>query len=150
MNIDGNRFIVEVFLAGEFEIARPTAGYATLLDVFPQVFVGKPEQLKQVVRLMCSEIRRSMKEMDLHVPPWRRNGYMQAKWFGPYKRTINEIPASKIPELNGSFAAKQSIGFEDLPVKAFPVKAYHCRDDFSSNKMCLKVGYLTAAFHGTG
>ncbi|KAF2298242.1 hypothetical protein GH714_020816 [Hevea brasiliensis] len=145
VNIDGNRFVVEVFLAGEFEIARPTTGYAALLDAFPLVFIGKPEELKQVVRLMCSAIRRSMKEMDLHVPPWRRNGYIQAKWFGPYKRTINEIPVSKRLEPSDSFAAKRSVGFE-----AYPVKAYHCSDDFARDKMGFKVGYLTAAFNGSG
>ncbi|XP_065880017.1 uncharacterized protein [Euphorbia lathyris] len=85
VNIDGNRFIIEVNLAAEFEIARPTTSYTTLLNYFPKVFVGKPEKLKQIVRLMCSEVRLSMQKMKLHVPPWRRNRYMEAKWFGPYK-----------------------------------------------------------------
>ncbi|KDP20676.1 hypothetical protein JCGZ_21147 [Jatropha curcas] len=143
VNVNGDRFIVEVFLAAEFEIARPSNGYAEMLDVFPQVFIAKPEELKQVVRLMCSAIRQSMKEMDMHVPPWRRNGYMLAKWFGPYKRTINQTPAARKNSSHDSVAATRSIGFEP-----FPVKAYHCRDDVFSTKLGLKVGYLTAAFNG--
>ncbi|KAL0722919.1 hypothetical protein Bca4012_037518 [Brassica carinata] len=76
---DKNRFIVETTLAREFYIARPTVGYISLLAQLPHVFVGTPEELKQLVRIMSFEIRRSMKRAKTHVPPWRRNGYMQAK-----------------------------------------------------------------------
>ncbi|KAL0700313.1 hypothetical protein Bca4012_056435 [Brassica carinata] len=76
---DKNRFIVETTLAREFDIARPTVGYISLLAQLPRVFVGTPEELKQLVRIMSFEIRRSMKRAKTHVPPWRRNGYMQAK-----------------------------------------------------------------------
>ncbi|VVA93699.1 unnamed protein product [Arabis nemorensis] len=84
-----SRYIVETNLAGEFEIARPTKRYVSLLNQVPRVFVGTPAELKQLVRIMCHEMRRSMKHVEIHVPPWRRNGYMQAKWFGFYKRTSN-------------------------------------------------------------
>jgi hypothetical protein len=117
----------------EFEIARPTNQYSSLLEVFPLVFVGKVEELKKVVRLMCSAIKNSMKTMDMHVPPWRRNSYMQAKWFNTYKRTTNEVAARKF-----------NIGFE-----AKPLKAYNCRDKFGS-KIASKVGYLTTAFNVDG
>ncbi|KAG2333399.1 hypothetical protein Bca52824_004579 [Brassica carinata] len=76
---DKNHFIVETNLAREFDIARPTVGYISLLAQLPHVFVGTPEELKQLVRIMSFEIRRSMKRAKTHVPPWRRNGYMQAK-----------------------------------------------------------------------
>lgn len=84
---DHNRYIVETNLAGEFEIARPTKRYLSILNQVPHVFVGTSEELKLLVRIMCHEMRRSMKHVGIHVPPWRRNGYMQAKWFGFYKRT---------------------------------------------------------------
>ncbi|CAA7022633.1 unnamed protein product [Microthlaspi erraticum] len=84
---DHNRYIVETNLAGEFEIARPTKRYLSILNQVPRVFVGTPHELKQLVKIMCREMRRSMKDVGIHVPPWRRNGYMQAKWFGFYKRT---------------------------------------------------------------
>ncbi|AAF70846.1 hypothetical protein AtNW77_Chr1g0062121 [Arabidopsis thaliana] len=82
-----NRYFVETNLAGEFEIARPTKRYLSILSQVPRVFVGTSEELKLLVRIMCHEMRRSMKHVGIHVPPWRRNGYMQAKWFGFYKRT---------------------------------------------------------------
>ncbi|WCJ20121.1 hypothetical protein M5689_002377 [Euphorbia peplus] len=152
VNADGNRFIIEVNLVIEFEIARPTTAYTALLNKFPQVLVEKAETMKQVVRIMCSGIRRSMKQMKLHVPPWRRNGYMQAKWFGPYKRTINEIPAAKIQnnadESLAGITRTSITGFEAnfLPVKL--IKGYTCRGNDNNylrrKKVGLKVGCLTA------
>ncbi|XP_058727988.1 uncharacterized protein LOC131599729 [Vicia villosa] len=124
VNYDGKRYILEISLRAEFEIARPIDQYASLLDVFPYVFVGKVEELKKIVRLMCTAIKDSMKTMKMHTPPWRRNSYMQAKWFNPYKRTTNEV------------ATRKSIGFE----------AYNCRHNFGS-KIAFKVGNLTAAFN---
>ncbi|XP_065847814.1 uncharacterized protein [Euphorbia lathyris] len=140
VNMDGNRFIIDVNLATEFEIARPTTAYTTLLNCFSKIFIGKPENLKQIVRLMCSAVRLSMKKMKLHVPPWRRNRYMEVKWFGPYKRTINEISAKNNAI---SFVGKPSIGFE-----AFSVKSYNCRENYFVGKVGLKVGYLTAELNG--
>lgn len=141
VTVGGNRYIVEVLLAGEFEIARPTSSYNELLDVFPRLVICKPEELKQIVRLMCNAIRESMKGMGMHVPPWRRDGYMQAKWFGHYKRTINEIPGSQSDKTS---AAKRALGFE-----ASPVRVYRCRDDLAS-KVGLQVSNLTAAFNDNG
>ena len=143
VNVSGNRYIVEVSLAREFEIARPSDQYASLVNVFPRIFVGKVEELKKVVRLMCTAIKVSMKSMALHVPPWRRNGYMQSKWFGSYKRTTNEVPTKKAQSDEG-LAGKRSIGFE-----ALPSISYYCRDNFAS-KVGLRVGLLTAAINGNG
>ncbi|CAI8583661.1 unnamed protein product, partial [Vicia faba] len=95
VNYGGNRYIVEISLMAEFEIARPIHQYASLLDVFPFVFVAKVEDLKKLVRLMCTAIKDSMKTMEMHTPPWRRNSYMQAKWFNSYKRTTNQVPTTK-------------------------------------------------------
>ncbi|KAL7084199.1 hypothetical protein ACP275_14G210500 [Erythranthe tilingii] len=91
----GSRYIVQVLLDGEFTIARPSGGYASLLEILPPVFVGKPEELKQVVRLMCTAVRKSMTIAGIHLPPWRRHDYIQNKWFGSYKRTTNEILSRK-------------------------------------------------------
>ncbi|KAG5561290.1 hypothetical protein RHGRI_004351 [Rhododendron griersonianum] len=86
----GTSYIIDLSLPGEFTIARPTPKYTSLLQNFPPIFVGKVEDLKQIVRLMSNEIKGSLESVDMHVPPWRRHMYMQAKWFGSYKRTTNE------------------------------------------------------------
>lgn len=144
MNIGpSSRFIVEVNLVAQFQIARPTDGYMSLLEVFPPIFIGKPEQLKQVVKLMSAAVKESMKSVDMHVPPWRRNGYVQSKWFGSYKRTTNAVPFTGKSEPGEAFnvAANRSFGFE-----ALPVRPYFCRDDFA-RRVGIKAGQLTAAFN---
>ncbi|XP_061340788.1 uncharacterized protein LOC133287239 [Gastrolobium bilobum] len=143
VNFSGKRYIVEVSLSAEYEIGRPTNQYSSLLDVFPLIFVGKVEELKRVVRFMCTAIKCSMKRMDLHIPPWRRNGYMQAKWFGSYKRTTNVVATKKEPShLSAeSLFPKRLIGFE-----ARLVKTLNCRDDYVSNTG-FRIGYLTAVFN---
>ncbi|KAE8647647.1 uncharacterized protein LOC101205314 [Cucumis sativus] len=136
VNFGGNRYIVEIFLAREFEIARPTSKYVSLLNTFPEIFVGTLDELKHVVKLMCSAMKESMKKMNMHVPPWRRNGYMQAKWFGSYKRTTNH-------KVSGSSEAETSPAEISLPC----FKSYHCRGDFGRNAG-IRVGNLTAVFGG--
>lgn len=137
--------MVEICLALEFEIARPTNQYSALLDVFPLIFVGKVDELKQVVRLMCTAIKGSMKRMNLHIPPWRRNVYMQAKWFSAYKRTTNAVAtkrASSSPLSSESLFPKRSIGFE-----VRPVKTKNCRDvDYATNAG-FRISHLTAVFN---
>ncbi|CAN8245221.1 unnamed protein product [Cochlearia groenlandica] len=102
-----NRYIVETNLAGEFKIARPTKRYASILNQVPRVFVGTPQELKPLVKIMCHEMRRSMKHVGIHVPPWRRNGYMQAKWFGYYKRTSNELMVNSGCDTTASKGCKE-------------------------------------------
>ncbi|XP_023003814.1 uncharacterized protein LOC111497287 [Cucurbita maxima] len=133
VNFGGNRYIVEIFLAREFEIARPTRKYTSLLNTFPEIFVGNLEELKQVVKLMCSAMKQSMNIRNMHVPPWRRKGYMQEKWFGSYKRTTNH-------KGSGSAEAETSPGMSSACFKTS-----HCRGDFGRNRGIM-VGNLTAAF----
>ncbi|PIN21303.1 hypothetical protein CDL12_05997 [Handroanthus impetiginosus] len=139
VNAAGVRYIIEVLPAEEFTIARPTGGYAALLEVFPQIFVGKPDELKQVVRLMSSAIRKSMKRVGIHVPPWRRHAYMQSKWFGSFKRTTSEISSRKV----ANFGGEQKMGF--VPVTGVP---FYCRQDFAAGAgASVRVGNLAAALN---
>ncbi|KAF5810328.1 hypothetical protein HanPI659440_Chr04g0163291 [Helianthus annuus] len=90
----GVRYFIDVNFAGEFQIARQTNQFRRFLQNLPVVFVGKSADLKVIVKLMSDEIRRSMKCRGLLLPPWRKNRFMQNKWFGPYRRTVNYIPAN--------------------------------------------------------
>lgn len=139
MNAGGIRYIVEVSLAEKFIIARPTTAYAAMLDEFPAIFVGKPEEMKQLVRQMSKAIRKSLKSVGLNVPPWRRLSYMQAKWFGSYKRTTNEISrAEAFKDLGG----KRLVGFATA---AAPDLSF-CRKDFAA-KHGVRVGNLAAVLN---
>ncbi|XP_057961470.1 uncharacterized protein LOC131153282 [Malania oleifera] len=146
VNLSEKRYIIELLLAGEFDIARPTSQYTSMLSLFPTIFVGEADDLKRVVRLMCTAVRESLKSADMHLPPWRRNGYMQSKWFGPYKRTTNHVPARKAAESDDAFAANRSVGFEALPAARVP---YNCRDGSRRKGLNgLGVGHLAAALNG--
>ncbi|KAJ4956453.1 hypothetical protein NE237_013236 [Protea cynaroides] len=108
------RYIVDVDFAGEFEIARPTVNYERLLDALPKVYIGRVEELKQIVRIMADAAKRSLKSRDLSFPPWRKNRYMQTKWFGPYKRTMNQgLTTISFSVRLEKFAVKcRSVGFD--------------------------------------
>ncbi|KAL1560043.1 hypothetical protein AAHA92_10309 [Salvia divinorum] len=139
VNAGGSRYIVEVSLAEKFTIARPTAAYAAMLDEFPAIFVGKPEEMKQLVRQMSKAIRKSLKSAGLNVPPWRRLSYMQTKWFGSYKRTTNEISrAEAFKDLGGN----RLVGFTAV---AAPDLSF-CRKDLAA-KHGDRVGNLAVALN---
>ncbi|XP_043691282.1 uncharacterized protein LOC122641982 [Telopea speciosissima] len=147
--VEGTRYMVEVTLEAEFTIARATDGYLSLLELFPSTFVGKPEELKQVVRLMCVAAKESMKRKNMPVPPWRKNAYMQAKWFGPYKRTTRAGAGSQrkaAVTMGEDLRERRSVGFE-----ASPAIYSYCRVA-SARKvgLSLKAGNLAAVFNGIG
>ncbi|XP_030950292.1 uncharacterized protein LOC115974190 [Quercus lobata] len=75
------RLIVDVDFKSQFEVARPTAAYKELINTLPSVFVGSEEKLNQIISLLCSAAKKSLKERGLHVPPWRKANYMRSKWL---------------------------------------------------------------------
>ncbi|XP_078433670.1 uncharacterized protein LOC144704961 [Wolffia australiana] len=85
------RYIVEVEFRGQFEIARPTAEFERVAAQLPRVYVGRPAELRRLLLLLAGAAKRSMQIRELHVPPWRKSQYMQAKWLGPYRRTTNPV-----------------------------------------------------------
>ncbi|KAI3440188.1 uncharacterized protein J3R85_003803 [Psidium guajava] len=143
VNVDDTRYIIEVSLAGEFEIARRTDRITSLLKFFPPIFIGRPEELKQVVRIMSTAIRQSLKKSDLRLPPWRKNGYMQNKWFSSYERTTNGVSNADgtVISRDGP-AAKHLVGFEASRV----INDCFCREDFARKTRSRMTGNLTAAF----
>ena len=75
------RLIVDMDFKSQFEVARPTATYKELINTLPSVFVGSEEKLNQIISLLCSAAKNSLKERGLHVPPWRKANYMRSKWL---------------------------------------------------------------------
>ena len=76
------RVIVELNLRAEFEMARGSDDYNRLVRRLPEVFVGKVERLRNVIKVMCMAAKKCMKEKKMHMGPWRKHKYMQAKWLG--------------------------------------------------------------------
>ncbi|KAL3517855.1 hypothetical protein ACH5RR_020444 [Cinchona calisaya] len=112
------RYFVDLDFAKEFEIARPTSPYERAVRSIPRVFVGRSEELKQILKVMSDAAKRSLKSRDLFLPPWRKHRYVQNKWLGPYKRTINVFPVTssafpQAPPLKQNSAVKcRSVGFD--------------------------------------
>ncbi|XP_078433672.1 uncharacterized protein LOC144704962 [Wolffia australiana] len=88
------RYIVEVEFRGQFEIARPTAEYERVAAQLPRVYVERPEELRRLLHLLADAAKQSLQLRELHVPPWRKRHYMQAKWLGPYRRTTNPVSSA--------------------------------------------------------
>ncbi|CAA6667938.1 unnamed protein product [Spirodela intermedia] len=89
------RYLVDVEFAGEFEIARPSPEYERVAGQLPRVYLGRPEELKRLLRLMADAAKRSLQSREMYVPPWRKGQYMQAKWLGAYRRTVSPAPGDR-------------------------------------------------------
>lgn len=83
------RYIIEPNLPSNFEIARPSEEYTMIFQRLPKIFIGRPEHLKSIVRVMSTAAVDSIKSAGMHIPPWRRREYVLAKWFSLYKRSAN-------------------------------------------------------------
>lgn len=83
------RVVVELNFQAEFEMARGSEEYNRLVRRLPEVFVGKAERLSNVIKIMCMAGKKCMKQKKMHMGPWRKQKYMQAKWLGPCERNTN-------------------------------------------------------------
>ncbi|XP_042519703.1 uncharacterized protein LOC122093424 [Macadamia integrifolia] len=80
------RVVIELNFRAEFEMARASDEYNRLINRLPEVLVGKGERLRSLVKILCSAAKKCMKENKMHMGPWRKHKYMQAKWFGTCER----------------------------------------------------------------
>ncbi|KAE9611461.1 hypothetical protein Lal_00011712 [Lupinus albus] len=80
------RVLIDIDFKSEFEIARSTKTYKTILQNLPYIFVGKCDRLQSIVALVSEAVKQSLKKKGMHVPPWRRAEYVRAKWLSPYTR----------------------------------------------------------------
>lgn len=81
------RVIIELNFRAEFEIARSGDEYKQLIGRLPEYFIGKEDRLRSVIKALCVATKRCMEEMKIHIGPWRKHKYMQAKWLGKCQRS---------------------------------------------------------------
>ncbi|CAD6249699.1 unnamed protein product [Miscanthus lutarioriparius] len=81
-----SRYIVEVNVAAKFEIARPSTECQDLLSSLPPVLVARPGALTELAASLCAAAAESIRGAGMHVPPWRRAPYVQAKWSAQFER----------------------------------------------------------------
>ncbi|KAI3912824.1 hypothetical protein MKX01_004894 [Papaver californicum] len=115
------RYFIEIDFIGEFEIARPTSQYEKLVQILPRVYIGRSEELKQIIKLMSEAAKKSLKTNQLLLSPWRKNRFMQMKWFGQYKRTLNQVSSSSSASTPTSSMAIQ-LGFHQKINNFGPIK----------------------------
>ncbi|XP_058079529.1 uncharacterized protein LOC131227735 [Magnolia sinica] len=80
------RFVIELEFRSEFEMAKACDEYRNLINQLPESYVGKPEYLNAILGIVCEAGKKSMKEMKIHMGPWRKRRFMEMKWSGPHRR----------------------------------------------------------------
>ncbi|XP_059664443.1 uncharacterized protein LOC132310269 [Cornus florida] len=106
------RVVIELNFRAEFEMARASEEYNQLISRLPEVYVGKAERLERVINVLCSAAKKCMKEKKMHMAPWRKQKYMQAKWLGTCERKM--APIQPVPQLERPLKQKTSMLTFDL------------------------------------
>ncbi|KAJ6728579.1 hypothetical protein OIU74_006604 [Salix koriyanagi] len=88
------RVIIELNFREEFEMAKASEEYSQLAHKLPEVFVGKVERLNSVIKILCVAAKKCMKEKKMHLGPWRKQRYMQAKWLAKTCERATSTPPS--------------------------------------------------------
>ncbi|GER24883.1 hypothetical protein STAS_00426 [Striga asiatica] len=100
--VECERLIIDIDFRSEFEIARPTKAYRQVLQTLPNIFVGKAERLEKIVSVVSEAAKQSLKKRGMPVPPWRKAGYVKAKWLSPFTRSSSSHDNEKIDD-DGDF-----------------------------------------------
>ncbi|KAL1203167.1 hypothetical protein V5N11_015402 [Cardamine amara subsp. amara] len=99
------RVVIELSFRAEFEMARGSEEYKRLIGILPEVYVGKTERLRSLIKILCTAAKKCMKDKKMHLGPWRKHKYMQAKWLG----TCDTKSMTPVPETETEPKAKQRI-----------------------------------------
>ncbi|KAE9621925.1 hypothetical protein Lal_00032895 [Lupinus albus] len=120
--IEKERVLIDIDFRSEFEIARSTKAYKAILQGLPYIFVGKCDRLQSIIAVASEAAKQSLKKKGMPVPPWRKLGYVKAKWLSTYIRTTitpalldtqtNKEETKKQHQLNKSVLTS---GVEDKP-----------------------------------
>ncbi|XP_075647917.1 uncharacterized protein LOC142618783 [Castanea sativa] len=80
-------FLIELEFRDQFKIAKACDEYHKLSSQLPEYYIGKPDYLNAIVRVVCDAAKKSMKEKKIHMGPWRKRSFMQMKWSGSSDRS---------------------------------------------------------------
>ena len=80
-------FLIELEFRDQFKIAKACDEYHKLTSQLPEYYIGKPDYLNAIVRVLCDAAKKSMKEKKIHMGPWRKRSFMQMKWSGSSERS---------------------------------------------------------------
>ncbi|XP_057517578.1 uncharacterized protein LOC130798559 [Amaranthus tricolor] len=126
--VGGERLIIDIDFRSEFEVARSTKAYKSILQALPHIFVGKSDRLSKIICILSEAAKQSLKKKGMHIPPWRKVDYVQAKWLSPPTR-ITSASATATPPPSPLSPTSFAID-TDLPS---PDKATGC-DNHTANE----------------
>ncbi|KAL9239707.1 hypothetical protein vseg_014004 [Gypsophila vaccaria] len=86
--VGGERLIIDIDFRSEFVVAKSTKTYKSVLQTLPNIFVGKPDRLSKIICILSEAAKQSLKKKGMHIPPWRKAEYVQAKWLSPPIRLV--------------------------------------------------------------
>ncbi|KAE8686163.1 pyruvate kinase isozyme A [Hibiscus syriacus] len=95
--IDGERLVIDIDFRSEFEIARSTKTYKSILQMLPCIFVGKADRLQKIIAIVSEAAKQSLRKKGMHVPPWRKAEYISAKWLSPCNRATPSLAPASTP-----------------------------------------------------
>lgn len=95
--VGGERLIIDIDLRSEFEVARSTKTYKSILQILPQIFVGKSDRLTKIICILSEAAKQSLKKKGMPIPPWRKADYVQAKWLSPTTRSTHAPTTTTTP-----------------------------------------------------
>ncbi|KAK3193660.1 hypothetical protein Dsin_024970 [Dipteronia sinensis] len=103
--IEGQRLIIDIDFRSEFEIARSTKTFKSILQALPYIFVGKADRLQKIIAIVSEAAKQSLKKKGMHIPPWRKADYIKAKWLSPHARAT---PHESDPKIENNKPLSQS------------------------------------------
>ncbi|KAG4186744.1 hypothetical protein ERO13_A08G062400v2 [Gossypium hirsutum] len=95
--IEGERMLIDIDFRSEFELARSTKTYKSILQMLPFIFVGKADRLQKIIVTVSEAVKQCLKKKGMHIPPWRKAEYIKAKWLSPYNRITPSPSPSPSP-----------------------------------------------------
>jgi len=88
-----------------------------VLSLVPGVFVGGEIELKRTVSIVCDAAKKCFRSREVSIPPWRKNRFMQNKWFGPSKRTVNPVQGKPVRVTAVNAVSCRLLGFDDVAME---------------------------------
>ncbi|XP_073292252.1 uncharacterized protein [Primulina huaijiensis] len=132
--IESERFFIDIDLRAEFEIARSTKAYKLVLQVLPNIFVGKADRLEKIIDIVSESAKQSLNKKGMPFPPWRKADYVKSKWLSPHTRhNLNNDADKKEEGLVEKTSSCDEIEFI-LVEKCSAVREINGGDDDSEKK----------------
>jgi len=94
------RVIIELNFRAEFEMVKASREYNRLVSRLPEIYVGKAERLESLIKILCLASKKCMKDRKMHIAPWRKLKYMQAKWHGVREPVLSQDIVSMVERSN--------------------------------------------------